>query len=433
MIRRRPNRFARRWARRKKHGALRQLRRLARLGRSTRTGALAALSSAALCLPGLAGSAQADSPAERTQLDYSFSYYKENNLPPHLLAAGSRDRFEVDVHQVRAVTPIGSRVDVAVDFAYESMSGASPWFVVPDPGGGEQPLQVMSGATIEDQRTDALVKGSYYFDEARAGLSAGVSIENDYRSISGGLDTDLDFNEGATTLSLGGGFSVDHIEPTDADLYPTRPDKEDKATGSLFAGIAQVINRNATLQSTLSYKYSNGYLSDPYKLVYVGGISEADTRPGQRHQGTWLTRYRHHLSVLNGTVHADYRFYIDDWKVSSHTVELAWYQSLWDVARLIPSFRYYSQSQASFYAPYFGSSPSDGLQSSDYRLSPYGALSWGLAAEGGFELGGRVRFDTTLSWRQYQSDAKWALGKVAVANPGLVSYHVFSVGLRAKF
>jgi len=427
MIYRRPSRSERRRAQRRKRFTLRRMRR------RVRSRALEALCTAAMCLPGLSGSAGAGSPVEQTQIDYRFSYYKESNLPPHLLAAGSRDRFEIDVHQMRAVTPIGSRMDVAVDFAYESMSGASPWFVVPDPSGGEQPLQVMSGATIEDQRTDALVKGSYYFDEARAGLAAGVSIENDYRSISGGLDTDLDFNEGRTTLSLGGGFSIDKIEPTDAKLHPTRPDEADKASGSVFAGISQIINQNATLQSTLSYKYSNGYLSDPYKMVYVGGITEADLRPDQRHQGSILTRYRHHISPLHGTLHADYRFYLDDWKVSSHTVELAWYQSLWDAARLIPSFRYYSQSQAEFYAPYFESSPADGLQSSDYRLSPYGALSWGLAAEGGFEIGGRVRFDTTLSWRQYLSSASYALGKVAVANPGLVSYHVFSIGLRAKF
>ena len=53
---------------------------------------------------------------------------------------------------------------------------------------------------------------------------------------------------------------------------------------------------------------------------------------------------------------------------------------LWSSFRLIPSLRYYTQSQADFYAPYYISERSDGYYSSDYRLSPYGALAWRVKA-----------------------------------------------------
>ena len=74
----------------------------------------------------------------------------------------------------------------------------------------------------------------------------------------------------------------------------------------------------------------------------------------------------------------------------------------------------------------------DGNHSSDYRLSPYGALSGRLRAETRFSTG-RIDWLASLGWERYVSDADFALGKVTVANPGLVSFHLISVGLTARF
>jgi hypothetical protein len=151
-----------------------------------------------------------------------------------------------------------------------------------------------------------------------------------------------------------------------------------------------------------------------------------------RHQFSWLTRYRHHLDYFRGTLHADYRLHLDDWGVNAHTFEVAWYQMLWSSLRLIPSVRYYSQSQAEFYAPFFISERSDGLYTSDYRLSPYGALAFRAKAETRFQL---YNLDLILNvgWEKYISDGNLAIQKVDVENPGLVSYQMWSVGLTTKF
>ena len=135
---------------------------------------------------------------------------------------------------------------------------------------------------------------------------------------------------------------------------------------------------------------------------------------------------------MNGSLHADYRLYVDDWEMISHTLELGWYQGLWRSLMLVPTFRYYSQSQAEFYAPFFTGSRSDGHYTSDYRLSPYGAISFGLKAETAFDTW-RVRWRAVLAYERYVSGSDLALGKVGVENPGLVSYHLFSLGLTARF
>ncbi len=417
---------ARKRRQKKKRGGRRGLQR------PTPRTALHALTSGALALPGLSSPASAETPETRIQAEYGFSFYSEDSLPRSKVTdGGERDRYEVEMHQFGARAPIGDRMDVEVDIVYETMSGATPWYVIPDPGGGD-PIQVMTGATVEDTRTDVLATGNYYFDSAKASLGGGVSFENDYLSINGSTAGEWSLNENNTTISSGIGFSYDTIEPTDSDIFPLRPEKENKQAYSIFAGISQVISHSAALQSMVTFQHSRGFLSDPYKQALVEATPVADTRPDQRNQFSWLTRVRQHVDLLNGTVHADYQLYVDDWEVSSHTLELAWYQSLWDGLRLVPHARYYTQSQAKFYAPYFEQARGDGFHTSDYRLSPYGALSWGVKAETEFATWA-LDWRATLAWERYWSSGDLALGEVSVENPGLVSFNLISISLTGRF
>jgi hypothetical protein len=382
-------------------------------------------------LPGLAGPAAAEAPLPRVSAQYSYSRYSEDELPASKVTpGGERSRYEVDIHQLRLEGPAGDRIDLGLDLVHEIMSGASPWYVIPDASG--DPVQVMSGATIEDARTDALLEATLHFDSGSTTLGGGISSENDYFAWNGSWRGERHFREKHTTLSGGAGFSVDTIEPTDADLFPLRPGKEHRQGYSVFAGIAQITGRESALQSTVTYQHNRGFLSDPYKRVLVAGAPIADDRPSVRNQVSWLTRYRHHFSPVDGTLHADYRLYVDDWAVTSHTLELAWHQTLLRAIRLVPSFRYYSQSQAEFYGPFFDLPRGDGHHSSDYRLSPYGALSWRLRAETVFATG-RIDWRAAVSWQRYLSSGDYALGHVEAENPGLVSFNLFSISLTGRF
>jgi len=402
-------------------------RRARHRGRSLRqrTGVLAALTASALLLPGLARAQE-----ERWTVDYGFSHYSEDPIDKSKLAAGSPDRYEIDTHQLSLRGPVTGRMDVGIDVVNESMTGASPWFVQPDANG--KPLQVMTGASISDERTDVNGHGTYYFDTARLNLQTGYSTEDDYQAINFGFGTEHDFNEKNTTLSWGFGMSLDTLNPTPTATNPD-PQSEDKRTYSLTGGWSQVLGRSSALQTILSYQNGSGFLSDPYKLVYVGGVNLPDNRPDSRNQYAVTLRYRRFFESVTGTLHLDYRFYYDDWKINSHTVELAWYQSLFDLITITPSVRYYTQSQASFYEPYFTTTQVDHA-SSDYRLSPFGALSEKLRVEMhisdwpfhmAWKLGG--------SYERYQSAGNLAIGKVDVENPGLVSFDTFMIDISARF
>ena len=61
--------------------------------------ALTALTTSALALPGIAGSARADAPIERATSSASFSYYKEDKLSPSRFdVQPTRDVLDVPVH-----------------------------------------------------------------------------------------------------------------------------------------------------------------------------------------------------------------------------------------------------------------------------------------------------------------------------------------------
>ena len=406
----------------------REARRRARhRGRSLRQrkGVFAALTASALLLPGLAKAQE-----ERWTVDYGYSHYSEDPIDSSKLNAGSPDRYQIDTHQISLRGPLTGRMDLGIDVVNETMTGASPWYVEPNANG--DPVVVMTGASISDQRTDVNGHGTYYFDTSRINLQTGYSTEDDYQAINLGLGTEHDFNEKNTTLSWGLGLSFDTIDPEDTTAN-TNPSQEDKRTVSLFGTWSQVLGRSSALQTILTYQNGSGFLSDPYKLVSVGGVNMPDNRPDARNQYAVLARYRRFFSSVTGTLHLDYRYYYDDWKISSHTVELAWYQSLFDLVTIVPSVRYYTQSQAEFYGPYFTTSPGDHA-SSDYRLSPFGALSEKVRIEThisdwpfhmAWKLGG--------SYERYQSAGNLAIGKVEVENPALVSFNVFMINLSARF
>ena len=413
---------------------------------------LLALTSSAPALPGIAGSASADAPIERAQAAFSASYYLEDNLSPNKFlddGVGSRERYEIYTAQLRFDLPVAERVDLGIQLLYEEMSGASPWYVVAGTSG--ELLQVMSGATIEEERPDLTLDLDYYLDAGKDTFSAGFSHEKDYFSTHFGIGAERNFNEKNTTFSASGAFSYDWIRPTDRNFTSIPRLDGEKWSLDFFVGLSQVLTRSTIGQITLNYKHSDGFLDDPYKLVSVFGSSlSRDARPGTKDQYSLLFRVRQHFESVNASMHADYQLYSDSFDITSHTLELAWYQSVMDWLTLTPSFRYYSQSKADFYEAILPVGPPPKRRSSDYRLSAYGAVSFRLKAEMHFEdlfrydppawlqrFGFSEGIDLTaaLSYERYLSDGDFALNAVdeGAEAPGLVKFQVYSLSIGGRF
>jgi hypothetical protein len=295
----------------------------------------------------------------------------------------------------------------------------------------------MTGATIEETRIDGQFSVNHYFDRARISMSGGFSTENDYGSGNFGLSAERSYNDKNTTLAGSMSFSWDKIRPTDAQDHGHAADAEySKKTRTISASISQLLTRSAVFQLGYTYKNNSGYLSDPYKQVFFTALvdqRQEDTRPDVRNQHTLLARYRQHLDAPDASLHLDVQGYFDSWNVRSLAVTTAWYQTLHENIQLVPSLRYYSQSQAEFYKAYF-EGMSQEYYSSDYRLSPFGAIQGGLqlVAQLG-DLTSWADWQASVSYDYYWSSEKFALGRVAQGSPALVRWGLLSAQLSGRF
>jgi hypothetical protein len=373
---------------------------------------LTALTVAAMSLPAFA----ATQPAEST-LSVGFSNYREADVPGHLVVGGDTRRYDIEIRQFRLLTPVGRSWSLDLGLSKETMSGASPWGTVL--GSDGEPEVIMSGATIHEARTEVNLGATHYGEDSSASLTLTRSEEDDYTANALSLSGEWTFNDDLTTLSLGLSYSSDNIEPTDAIAYG-RVTREERLSRSASVGVSQVIDRSSAVYAGLSVTEDKGYLSDPYKL--------RDVRPGERLESALGARYRRFFDGPNAALHLDYRYFGDDWGINAHTLHTSWYQNLGPAFQVVPNVRYYSQSEADFYRPFDDFRlPPDMPQSSDFRLSAYGAFTFGL--KGVFTQPG---WSLTIGADRYIANEKYGLSSGA-PHPAHLSFTLASVIFEIKF
>jgi hypothetical protein len=289
-------------------------------------------------------------------------------------------------------------------------------------------VHLMGSASPETRRQGRLSL-TYDWDRASVNVAGGLSNEPDFQSRFVSVGGEVNFDHKLTTLSWDASFTDDRIEAnlsanTAADWTqyqnqigekhgePTLFGRRRDLAFSLNA--TRVINRDAFVEAGIVVARDSGLLMDPYKavifafddpnqfifdpnlrFVQIRGVLEQ--RPHQRDQLSLNLRYVQYVRRLDGALHLDYRLFTDSWGIKAHTFEGTWRQPIGAGFTLTPSVRYYTQTAARFYRPFFlfdqpfpghlGGGPLDWSQikaldfSSDARLSAFGALSGGLTLE----------------------------------------------------
>jgi len=375
-----------------------------------------ALSTTALALPGIA---LADAPPTQSTISYKLSNYQEDDLSRSETPLGDLERYDIDVHQFQLVSPLGRNMSLHVDANYESLSGASPWYTSRSLDG--EPIVNLSGASgISDRRTELSIGSRYYLENGSFGGNIGYSEEDDYRAIYFGFNTEKHYNNDLTTVSAGLSYSSDKVFPTDAALF-NRVEEDDKQSSSLFVSVSQIINQVSSFQSALSFTEQSGFLSDPYKL--------RDFRPDEKTQIAWSNSYRRFFVSANAALHVNYRYYHDDFGISSHTSDLSWHQNLGRTFQIVPTLRYYNQSAAEFFTNVDDFlNPISEYQSSDYRLSAFGAVSGGFSV-----IADMNSWKITLTAERYLANDKYSAYDVSLPSTALVKYNRISLGIDFRF
>lgn len=361
---------------------------------ATKNNVLTALTAAALTLPGVFQTTKATQTSKKPIIDFQYGHYQESN-----------DRISVDIYQGHAVLPISKALEIQTNWVVDTYSGATPVLTMPDSVAqtttgasgikgvdgsvvvttDKKAVQVMTGASTRETRYGVDLGFSYIVDNLTFHAAGSRSEEPDYLSYAYNAGIDWDFNQKFNTLSFNFGQIYDRVEPT------TRPLKEDKTDHHFQVGFSQIVSKKSLMQLSANYTHSSGYLSNPYKKVFIQGLSAEsglqnagftnvfyENRPDKREQWSVSLGYIQYFSALDSALHLDYRYFTDSWDISSHTFEVAYHQPLAKGWVLIPRLRYYSQTEASFYQNFYAAPQSDNYYSSDYRLAGFGTLGGGL-------------------------------------------------------
>jgi len=398
--------------------------------------AIAQLTISALALPGLLQTANAGRVEETYNADFQYGHYAESN-----------QRMAVDVFEGALAMPIGKSMTASVNLVRDTITGASPKYNMKKQG---QIQQVLSGASqnalisvcgesICEQRDAISSSLSYFFDASALNLGGGFSRENDYTSRYFNSNLSVDLNKKLTTLNFGASVAFDEVAPTNFNF--DCGEKCSKTSQQYLLGVSQIIDKNSLLQSNITFGYHNGYLSDPYKGVFFYNgdtVSDfgSDTRPQEKFQWAWLTQYvRNFEQFNNAALHADYRFYTDDWGINAHTAEISWHQPIADNWVVIPRFRYYVQDRADFYQPVFSGLKSEySAYSSDYRLAGFGTLSGGVKLSKEFtDLKPLQHLKFQAGVEYYDHKASYQLGGNNVGSFADFSYYLVTASFNLKF
>jgi hypothetical protein len=341
------------------------------------------LTAAAMALPGVHARA-ADPGANPTNLYGSYLDYYE-----------SGGRMHVRVTQATATVPIGENFQLLAEGIQDLMSGASPIFNAPGPGG--QPQQVLTGASVFDLRQAGDIGGTVSWANNQVTLRQGWSLENDYKSTWTSIEGRRFLNQKDTTLAVGFAFNDDGVSSHDApDDFRTRIKRD------FFAGITQILDERSLIELSLEYSYSNGYLSDPYKLVFVQSTGLlSDARPSQRRQIALTGKYLLYIPPIDSALQVIQSLSTDNWGINAGALEVQLKKELPDGWLVNGGGRLYSQSSADFYQPYFQTPPTDGHHTSDYRMAGFGSLAWMLGVTKQLTPNFSLQFSGERSYRRY--------------------------------
>lgn len=309
-------------------------------------------------------------------VSYKYQDYRE-----------SGGRIAVRVNAALIEKDFGVATNLRINGVIDTIAGATPTGEPERAPGAGVPT-----STIEERRKAWSADLSHQFGDYTLVVGGANSRESDYVSTGWSLNTLADLNSRNTTLNLGVAGTSDDV--TVFFQQPTRS----KRSLDLIAGVTQLLDPLTRVSFKITHSRTSGYLGDPYKLVeqiqeIFPGVFLRQTfpenRPDSRAKWIALATINRSLPTLHAAIEASYRFHADDFGMTSHTLDTAWFQKLGGKFTLSPHLRLEQQSAADFYlvtltgtgiAP--GTVPTGRapFYSSDYRLSALRTVNAGLKA-----------------------------------------------------
>lgn len=303
------------------------------------------------------------------------------------------------------------------------------------------PWQASSGASAQDALTSVVVNYSHSSDDRNLIWNVDVAFSNeyDYTSIGFGGGISKLFNNKNSEISIKGNVYLDQwrpIYPTELHEYskygsdflnqgyfqgvtildqngiastnyvPTafnQWESTNRNSYSVSFGFSQVATKKMQFSLFFDVLQQEGMLSTPYHRVYFADkanyyIGQAEYIPvyaTPENKGVYqladdierlpVTRFKlpfggrlNYYVNERLAVRAYYRYYWDDWGLTSHTASIELPIKLTDKFTVFPMYRYYVQDASKYFAPFETHFSTEKYYTSDYDLSTFNANQYGI-------------------------------------------------------
>ena len=240
------------------------------------------------------------------------------------------------------------------------------------------------------------------------GLNAKVYLDNwspiyptelkSFKLVNG--DLSQGFFKGITILDQNGNAST-NWKPLSGNFNIIQDNARNTYSASL--SFSQIISENAQISLFMDIVNQQGWLANPLQRVYfkdvanyyIGNASsiqnytsksnkdvfqladDIERLPNSRFKTPIGMRFNYYINETF-VLRTYYRYYFDDWGLQSHTASLEMPIKVSDKFTLYPSYRFYTQTAADYFAPFDQHLSTDKYYTSDNDLSAFNANQFGF-------------------------------------------------------
>ena len=377
---------------------------------------------------------------ESVEVEFLASYYNQDGAHSAVSGGIGSEKLNDIASNIIVSIPLNDDDVLTIDAGISAYSSASSSNINPYNNGDEgnsgnvangtpTPWQASSGASSADALVALTGNYSHSSDDRNFIWNADVSFSNEYDYTSVGLGGGITklFNDKNSELTIKGNVYLDQWRP----IYPIefrelssiRPYIYDQngnhsssyvnqfstwtSTGrnsySASFSFSQILTKKSQLSVFFDILQQEGKLSTPYQRMYfadkanyyvgdsqyISVYETADNKgvyqladdierlPNSRFKIPIGTRLHYYINEKL-VARTYYRYYWDNWGITAHTVSIELPYKITDKFTIFPMYRYYTQQQSKYFAPFEKHLSTDEYYTSDYDLSTFDANQYGL-------------------------------------------------------
>ena len=251
---------------------------------------------------------------------------------------------------------------------------------------------------FNEKNTEIGIKANAYFDSWQPLFPEEIDeYIDDNQNLNDGFFSSIDI------LDDDGVIINKNSDDVWSPLNPTLIEDESRNTFSLSLSFSQILSEKAQFSIFADIIQQSGWLANPMQRVYFSDranyyIGNAESIPNytsksntdvfqladdiERLPDTRFkipvgARFNYYINEVV-SLRTYYRYYYDDWGISSHTASVELPIKISDKFTLYPSYRYYNQTAADYFAPYEQLLSNDEFYTSDYDLSEFNSNQFGF-------------------------------------------------------